>query len=86
MNCFRITLTISILMIVGGFLSPPVGIIDGSVITAVGLLLGFAVISQIPALLSAAGDGQSIRLKKGDFSAEVTRADIADSPSPSVMD
>ena len=75
MKTFHITLATSVLLIAGGFLSPPIGIIDGSVITAVGLLLGFSVAAQIPALLSAARSGQSIRLQKGDFSAEVSKAD-----------
>ena len=38
----------------------PVGIIDGSVITAVGLLLGFSVAAQIPDLLSAVRNCQYI--------------------------
>lgn len=32
---------ISVLLIVGGFVSPPLGVIDGSVITSVGFLLAF---------------------------------------------
>ena len=74
MKTFHITLATSVLLIAGGFLSPPIGIIDGSVITAVGLLLGFSVAAQIPDLLSAVRSGQSIRLQKGDFSAEVSKA------------
>ena len=47
MKTFYVNLVISILLIVGGFLVPPVGIIDGSVLTAVGLLLMFSVIEKI---------------------------------------
>lgn len=72
MKVFYLTLSISILLIVGGFFCPPMGIIDGSVLTAVGLLLMFSVIAQIPRLIEAARNGKSIKLQKGDFSAEVS--------------
>ena len=60
---------VSILLIVGGFLVPPVGIIDGSVLTAVGLLLIFSVIEKIP---EAIMDGRNLKISKGDFFAEVS--------------
>lgn len=72
MKVFYLTLSISILLIVGGFFCPPMGVIDGSVLTAVGLLLMFSVIAQIPRLIEAARNGKSIKLQKGDFSAEVS--------------
>lgn len=55
-----------------GFFAPPLGIIDGSVLTAVGLLLMFATLAQVPAIIDAARNGKSIKLTKGDFSAEVS--------------
>ena len=64
----RFTFVLSVLLLVGGFFTPPLGVIDGSVLSAVGLLLLFAVIDQIPEAIKA---GRSIRLQKGDFSAEV---------------
>ena len=72
MKTFYITLITSILLIVGGFICPPMGIIDSSVLTAVGLLLAFATLAQVPTLMEAARNGQRIRLTKGDFSAEVS--------------
>lgn len=39
---FMICLMVSIGLIIAGFLTPPTGIIDGSVLTAVGELIGFA--------------------------------------------
>ena len=72
MSVFRLTLILSILLIVGGFLCPPMGVIDGSVLTAVGLLLAFATLAQVPQLVDAVRGGKSIRLQKGDFSAEVS--------------
>ena len=71
MKAFYLNLFVSIALIVGGFFVPPVGIIDGSVLTAVGLLLMFGVIAQIPTILNAVREGKSIKLTKGDFSAEV---------------
>ena len=75
MTAFYINLSVSIVLIVGGFLLPPMGIIDGSVLTAVGELLMFGVLAQVPALISAAKNGKSVKISKGDFSAEVTSTD-----------
>lgn len=72
MKVFYLNLTISIALIVGGFLVPPVGVIDGSVLTAVGLLLMFAVIAQLPKVIEAARNGQSFKVTKGDFGVEVS--------------
>lgn len=51
---FLICLFVSAGMMVGGFFVPPLGIIDGSVITAVGELLAFATVAMIPAVISSA--------------------------------
>ena len=75
MKIFYLTLAISLLLIIGGFLLPPMGIIDGSVLTAVGELLMFGVLAQLPALIDAAKNGKSIKLTKGDFSAEVSSSE-----------
>ena len=72
MKVFYLTLAISLLLIIGGFLLPPMGIIDGSVLTAVGELLMFGVLAQVPHLLDAAKNGKSVKISKGDFSAEVS--------------
>lgn len=69
MKTFNINLVVSILLIVGGFLVPPVGIIDGSVLTAVGLLLMFSVIEKIPEAIKT---GRNLKISNGDFSAEVS--------------
>ena len=69
MKTFRILLIVSVLLIVGGFLVPPIGVIDGSVLSAVGLLLMFATIDKIPEAIKA---GRSIKVQKGDTSLEVT--------------
>ena len=75
MKVFYLTLAISLLLIIGGFLLPPMGIIDGSVLTAVGELLMFGVLAQVPALIDAAKNGKSVKISKGDFTAEITSSD-----------
>ena len=69
MKVFYVNLAVSILLIIVGFIVPPTGVIDGSVLTAVGLLLMFAVIEKIPEAIKA---GRSIKVQKGDASLEVT--------------
>ena len=74
MKTFYVTLFISIALIVGGFIVPPTGEIDGSVLTAVGLLLMFAVVEKIPEAIAA---GRSVKIQKGDTSVEVSGKDPA---------
>ena len=74
MKVFYINLVVSILLIVGGFFCPPMGSIDGSVLTAVGLLLLFSVIEKLPEAIAA---GKSVKIQKGDTSVEVTTKDPA---------
>ena len=75
MKIFYLTFAISLLLIIGGFLLPPMGIIDGSVLTAVGELLMFGVLAQLPAIIDAAKNGKNIKVTKGDFTAEVSSSE-----------
>ena len=68
MKVFYATFILSVLLIIAGFFCPPMGVIDGSVLTAVGLLLLFAVIEKV---LQAIKEGRNIKILKGDFSAEI---------------
>ena len=68
MKLFYITFVLSVMLLVGGFFCPPIGEIDGSVLSAVGLLLMFATIEKIPEAIKA---GRTIKVTKGDFSAEI---------------
>ena len=77
---FTLCCILSVCLIVGGFLVPPMGIIDGSVLTAVGLLLAFAILAQVPEIIKAVRDGKSVKIKSGSFSAEIDSD--ADSPKP----
>ena len=69
MTIYRITLVVSILLILGGFIVPPTGVIDGSVLTAVGLLLMFSLIEKLPEAIAA---GRSVKIQRGDTSVEVS--------------
>lgn len=51
---FYICLLTSVLLIVTGFLVPPMGVIDGSVLQAVGELLGFGTIGMLPTVIRSA--------------------------------
>ena len=64
---FWICLIVSIGLIVAGFCVPPMGIIDGSVLTAVGILFGFASLAQVPVIIEVAG---YVRMTKGDITIE----------------
>lgn len=43
---FWVCLSLSIALIVAGFFVPPIGNIDGSILTAIGLLLAFATLYE----------------------------------------
>lgn len=65
---FAICFFVSVGLIVGGFFVPPMGVIDGSVLTAVGELLLF------PTLLygfRAVELGMKVKFQKGDASLEI---------------
>ena len=64
---FWICLIVSTGLIVAGFCVPPMGIIDGSVLTAVGILFGFASLAQVPVIIEVAG---YVRMTKGDMTIE----------------
>ena len=69
---FAVCFFVSVGLIVGGFFVPPMGVIDGSILTAVGELLLF------PTLLygfRAIELGLTIRFEKGDTSIEIHRDD-----------
>lgn len=67
---FWLTLLVSVGLIIAGFCVPPTGSIDGSVLKAVGLLLGFATIAQIPVIIEVAG---YFRMTKGDLVIETSK-------------
>ncbi|MEE1174316.1 MAG: hypothetical protein U0K53_02430 [Paludibacteraceae bacterium] len=71
---FCLTTIVMLVLFVCGFLLPPIGIIDNSVIQAGGELMGLAFIAQLPHVIRLIGD-RAIRIKKGDFSIEASDND-----------
>lgn len=61
---------VSIILLVAGFLLPPMGVIDGSVLTAVGELLIFPVIVYG---FRAIELGMEVKIQKGDATVEINR-------------
>ena len=66
---FGLTLAVSVGLIIAGFLVPPTGQIDGSVLTAVGELFGFAALASG---LHAIRLGYDFRIVKGDTEVQLT--------------
>lgn len=72
---FAICFFVSVGLIVGGFFVPPMGVIDGSCLTAVGELLLF------PTLLYAYRAielGLTVKFNHGDMSVEISKQKPAD--------
>lgn len=67
-----ICFVISVLLIIAGFLIPPMGVIDGSVLTAVGELLLFPVVIYG---FRAIELGLEVKIQKGDTSVEIHKDD-----------
>lgn len=69
---FAICFFVSVGLIIGGFFVPPMGVIDGSILTAIGELLLF------PTLLygfRAVELGLTIKFQKGDATIEISKDD-----------
>lgn len=64
---FLICLVASLALFIGGFFCPPMGVIDGSILTAAGILLAFATLAVAAQNLA---NGKDLTFKKGDM--EVT--------------
>lgn len=60
---FMVCLVISIGLFIGGFFVPPLGVIDGSVLTAGGILFGFAALAVAGQNLA---NGKDVTFRKGD--------------------
>ena len=69
---FAITTLFAIALFAGGFFVPPMGVIDGSVLKAGGLLLGFASVAQVPEL---ARRGTDVKFQHGQTSLTVNNPD-----------
>ena len=65
---FFLCLTISISLLVAGFLIPPQGVIDGSVLIGCSLLFAYATLAVTA---QAIKEGRIARLEKGDLKIEI---------------
>lgn len=69
---FTITTLSAIGLFVGGFFVPPMGVIDGSILKAGGILLGFGSVAQVPEL---AKRGTDLKIQHGQTSLSVQNPD-----------
>lgn len=65
---FFVCLGVSIALGIGGFFCPPLGSIDGSVLTFIGLLLGFATLGVAGQNLA---NGKDVIFTHGDTKVEI---------------
>lgn len=73
---FLICLGVSVGLIVAGFIVPPTGIVDGSVLTSVGELLGFATLSVTAHAIDKAIDkGLDTTFKHGQTEVHIDNPD-----------
>jgi hypothetical protein len=63
---------VSIGLLVGGFFVPPMGVVDGSLLTSVGLLLIYALLAQLPTILESAGYA---KITSGNTTIEISKED-----------
>lgn len=66
---------VSVVLILVGFLLPPTGVIDNSVLIAVGELGFFSTLTRIPDLIRALKNGAAIDVSFGDKKIHVEGAD-----------
>lgn len=67
-----VSFAVSVCLIVVGFLLPPAGVIDGSVITAVGELLAFGVLAKA---IDTIEDGRAAHINTGHTSISIGAKD-----------
>ena len=72
---FFICLTVSVGLIIGAFFVPPMAVIDGSVIAAVGEIFGFAALGVV---LDGIEKGRKVSLSKGSTTIDINNNDIQD--------
>lgn len=65
---FYICLLTALALFIGGFFCPPMGVIDGSILKAAGILLGFAALGIVGHNLSL---GKEITFTKDDLNVTI---------------
>lgn len=66
---FFVCLLVTLGLFVGGFLVPPTGVIDGSVLTAGSILMGFATLAVAAQTIK---DGRMVKFSKGETELQIT--------------
>lgn len=69
---FFICLAVSVALFVGGFFCPPMGVIDGSVLKAGGILFGFAALAVAGQNLA---NGSTVTFRKDDTELTIGEGD-----------
>lgn len=69
---FWVCLCTSIVLLVLGFIVPPIGNIEPSILTAVGELLGFATLAVVS---NAVREGYDAKIKKGELEVTINNKD-----------
>lgn len=69
---FYVCLAFALALFVGGFFCPPMGVIDGSVLKAGGILLGFATLAVAGQNLA---NGKDVIFKHGDTEVTINDED-----------
>lgn len=78
---FIVAFIVSLSLFIAGFFVPPMGEIDGSVLKAAGILLGFATLAMIPSILES---GRRATLRHGDTELIIGEEDLEDEMSKAV--
>lgn len=71
-NVFLICVVVSVGLIIASFLTPPMWIIDGSILAAVGELFGFAALGEVAAAIER---GHSASISHGNTTIEIKKED-----------
>ena len=69
-NVFLVCLTTSVILILASFITPPMFIIDGSVLAAVGELFGFAALGEVAAAIER---GHSASISHGNTTISINK-------------
>ncbi len=78
-NVFLICVLVSLGLIIASFITPPMWIIDGSVLAAVGEIFGFAALGEVAAAIER---GHSASISHGNTTIEIKKEEDDDSDRP----
>lgn len=78
-NVFLVCVLVSIGLIIGSFITPPMWIIDGSVLAAVGEIFAFAALGEIGAAIER---GHSASISHGNTTISINKEEEEEEPAP----